>query len=148
MKIRQETDYAIRAIHALIKAKGKPLLSKEIAAAESVPPNYILTIMCKLKAAGFVAVTVKTKEQKGGYTLIVDPNKISLFDIITAFEGEIQINTCLRDEKNCPNQKNCLVRDEMRRVNDILNSELKRKSLAEILKERSDPDKYTLDCAG
>lgn len=148
MKIRQETDYAIRVIHALIKADGRPLLSKEIAASEGIPPNYILTIMCKLKAAGFVEMALKTKDHRGGYLLLTDPGRISLFDIITAFEGNIRINGCLSDKckNNCPNMANCQIRIEMKRINDVLNEELKKKSLLEITDKESKDQQSSADC--
>ena len=39
MKIRRETDYAIRAVRALVNANGNAMLSKEVAEAEDIPQN-------------------------------------------------------------------------------------------------------------
>jgi Rrf2 family protein len=132
MKLRRETDYAIRAIRALINS-DHPLISKEIAAKESIPQSYILTIMCKLKSAGIVDTVKKKGDLKGGYVLLADPHIATLYDVVHIFEGEIRINACLLEEDDCPNRNTCKVHVEMKRINDALNDELKRKSIAEIL---------------
>jgi Rrf2 family protein len=133
MKIRRETDYAIRAIRALINSGGKPLLSKEVADRESIPQSYILTIMCKLKGAGIVTTVNKHGNVQGGYKLLVDPDKACIYDIVRLFEGDMKINACLRDEDDCPNKATCTVHVEMQRINDALIAEMKRKSITEIL---------------
>ena len=85
MKFRQETDYAMRAIYALVEAGQKPLISKEIASNQNISANYILTIMCKLKSSGFVKMLSKTENRRGGYMLAKDPSTITYFDVVNAF---------------------------------------------------------------
>jgi Rrf2 family protein len=134
MKIRRETDYAIRAVRALIRANGNALISKEIAAEEGIPQTYILTIMGKLKEAGIVDTINRKGSMRGGYILVADPYEATIYDIVHAFEGDLKINACLRDQDECPNRSTCKVHKEMQRINDALVNEMKRKSIMEILK--------------
>jgi Rrf2 family protein len=133
MKIRRETDYAIRAIRALINAKGEALISKEIASRESIPQTYILTIMSKLKKAGIVTTVNRKGECRGGYVLVADPDKATMYDVIYVFEGDLKINACLRDQDDCPNRKTCKVHIEMQRINEAIIDELKKNTISEIL---------------
>lgn len=147
MKFRQETDYAMRALHALIEAGDKPLISKEIASHQGIPANYILTIMCKLKSNGFVKMVAKNKERRGGYMLAKDPSDITLYDVVTAFEGDLQINACLRDASSCPNVSHCGMRRELIRVNKVLISELKKQTFADIYCESlNEFDELACEC--
>ena len=133
MKIRRETDYAIRAIRALVDSKGTALLSKEIAEIESIPQTYILTIMCKLKNAGIAKTVHKHGDKRGGYVLSADIHKLTLYDVVLAFEGEMKINTCLRNEDTCRNKATCSIRKEMQRINAALIDDMSKRSIAEIL---------------
>ncbi len=147
MKFRQETDYAMRAIHALVEAGQKPLISKEIASNQNIPANYILTIMCKLKSSGFVKMVAKTENRRGGYMLAKDPYTITYFDVVNAFEGGIQINACLRDAKCCSMSSNCSMRKELIRINEVLISELKKQSIADIYSEDiNDSSELACEC--
>jgi Rrf2 family protein len=144
MKIRRETDYAIRAIRALINAEH-PLISKEIADRESIPQSYILTIMCKLKSAGIVDTAKKRGDQKGGYILLADPHTATIYDVIHLFEGDIKINACLLEEDDCPNRATCTVHVEMQRINDALIGEMKRNTIADILGFDSNKERLSID---
>ena len=133
MKIRRETDYAIRAIRSLHQAKGYPLFSQEIAKRESIPSTYILVIMSKLKSAGYVETLYRKADSKGGYILSVDLRKITLYDVYQLFEGDMAICECLRDEKHCSQKKSCRIHNEICRLNKVLIKEMKRNSIEEIL---------------
>ena len=135
MKIRRETDYAMRAVRALVNANGNAMLSKEVAEAEDIPQTYILTIMCKLKNAKMVKTVHRHGDRRGGYVLSGDIHKLTLYDIVFAFEREMMINTCLRDQDTCPDRDTCTIRQEMQRINDALIADMKTHTLAEILAE-------------
>jgi Rrf2 family nitric oxide-sensitive transcriptional repressor len=82
------TDYAIRAMVYLAEEK-RMVTGVEIANKMQIPPAYLVTIMKTLREAQFV--TVK-RGSVGGYTLAKPLDKISLWDIITVMEGNIQFN--------------------------------------------------------
>ena len=136
MKIRKETDYAIRAIRALARADGIALMSREIGEKEAIPQTYILSIMCKLKAAGIASTIHKNIKRKGGYILAADLDRVTLYDVVYLFEGDIKINTCLREEDDCPNRSTCTIHNEMLKINDELIQSMKRRSLNDILNEQ------------
>ena len=136
MKIRKETDYAIRAIRALAQADGSAMMSREIGEKESIPQTYILSIMCKLKNAGIASTIHKNGRRKGGYILSSDLSTVTLYDVVYLFEGDILINTCLREQDDCPNRSTCTIHKEMLKINDDLIQSMKRRSLLDILSEQ------------
>lgn len=136
MKIRKETDYAIRAIRALAEADGIAMMSREIGEKESIPQTYILSIMCKLKSAGIASTIHKLGKRKGGYILSADLSQITLYDVVYLFEGEIKINTCLRELDDCPNRSTCTIHNEMLKINDELIQSMQRRSMQSILSEQ------------
>ena len=133
MKIRRETDYAIRAIRTLYVSEGYPLFSQEIAKRESIPSTYILVIMAKLKSAGYVETLYRKAGSKGGYILSADLARVTLYDIYMLFEGDMTICECLREEEQCCHEETCRIRKEMCRLNKVLIKEMKRSSIEEIL---------------
>ena len=133
MKIRKETDYAIRAIRALVNADGEAMMSKEIADAEAIPQTYILSIMCKLKSVGIAKTVRRHKEKKGGYVLKADPYQLTLYDVVHIFEGDIKVNTCLREEDDCPNRATCTIHEEMVKINDALIASMKSRTIGDML---------------
>ena len=136
MKIRKETDYAIRAIKALISADGNGLLSKEIAAQEEIPNNFILSIMCKLKRMGIAGTVRGNANRRSGYVLKTDPRKLTLYDIVHGFEGDVAINACLDGDDTCPKRETCSIYKEMLRVNNALIASMKERTILEIIKEQ------------
>lgn len=133
MRIRKETDYAISAIKVLIEARGEALLSKEIAASASIPPKYVLSIMCKLKNTGIVDVIRSSAHTRNGYVMKADPYTLTLYDVVHVFEGNIVINACLKNDSKCPNRKTCLIHDEMVRVNDALIASMKQRTVGDVV---------------
>jgi Rrf2 family nitric oxide-sensitive transcriptional repressor len=88
VQLNVTTDYAIRAMVYLAEEK-RMVTGVEIANKMQIPPAYLVTIMKSLREAHFV--TVK-RGSVGGYMLAKPLSEISLWDIITVMEGNIQFN--------------------------------------------------------
>jgi Rrf2 family nitric oxide-sensitive transcriptional repressor len=70
----------------------------EIAEKMHIPSSYLLTIMGKLRTAGFISVKRGTT---GGYRLAKPKQDISLWDIMELMEGTMRINRCLEKDGYC-----------------------------------------------
>lgn len=145
MRIRSETDYAIRAICVLIEAEGRPLISKEIASIGKIPSSYILTIMCRLKNTGFVEIVNKSSTSNRGYRLLKDPQSITFYDVFRALEGDLDINFCLVHEEELNSSAAEKIKDEMRRINRAVIHEMSSKSIAEIMGLNHSPKTQQID---
>ena len=131
MFITRETDYAARIIRDLNRGGRKTI--DEICQNEQIPRQFGYKILKKLAKSGMVRIF---RGAGGGYTLAMDPRRITLFDIITAIDGELLLCECLAHGFDCPLQgsgkKACGIHKELARIQKILLGHLKEKSLAEI----------------
>ena len=108
MQLNVTTDYAIRIILYLALRK-EITTSKEIAAAMSIPENYVLKITHKLVEAGLIKRLVGVQ---GGFSLDKTVDEITLLDIISIMEPTTRVNRCLEEDRFCSRYatENCPVR--------------------------------------
>lgn len=87
VRISAKADYAIRAVVELATLEDEwPVKAETLAAAQRIPPKFLLNILFELKHAGIVA---SQRGNEGGFRLGRLPNEISLADIIRAVEGPL-----------------------------------------------------------
>ena len=84
MKLKASVDYGVRAVMYLA-AKGDVCSSREISEEMSVPRDYLIQLALRLRNAGLI----KARPGKnGGYVLAKAPSKITVRQIVDAFDGE------------------------------------------------------------
>ncbi|MDQ0507569.1 Rrf2 family protein [Peptoniphilus ivorii] len=99
MRLTQEIDYAFRIIAHLASNEGKVIGAPKIARAMDVPERFTLRILRKLNLAG---LTRSKRGANGGYILNKPAASITLYDIILAVDGPIELNRCLHaDDPQC-----------------------------------------------
>jgi Rrf2 family protein len=129
--ITKEADYAVRVIREL-SLGGKEKV-RDICESERIPRQYGYKILKKLEKAGIV---LSYRGVDGGYALAREPRLITLFDVITAVDGEPLLNECLRHGASCPmngkGARRCKVHGEFSRIQSLILKHLKEKSLEEI----------------
>lgn len=92
MKLTQEIDYAFRIIAHLAAHEGQVVGAPTIAETMGIPSRFTLRILRKLNISG---LTASRRGAKGGYILNRPAGGISLYDIILAIDGPIELNRCL-----------------------------------------------------
>ena len=92
LKISKATSIAMHALILLAKKNNNPVSNTLIANSFNISANHSSKVMQKLLKNGFVNVL---RGPGGGYTLSVDPEKVSLFDIYRAVDGEPDSAGCL-----------------------------------------------------
>lgn len=97
MFITLETDYAVRIVAELCRAKVK-LDAKTISDRASVTLRFALKILRKLVAAGIVK---SFKGTQGGYQINIDPRNITLRMVVEAIEGTYCFSRCLAPDGIC-----------------------------------------------
>jgi Rrf2 family protein len=82
-----KTEYALLALLELARYydRGEPLQIRQIAAQQEIPDRYLEQLLATLRRGGIVR---SQRGAKGGYLLAREPWKITLFDAISALEGE------------------------------------------------------------
>jgi Rrf2 family protein len=132
MFITRESDYGARIIRSL--AGGGRKTVRDICAKELVPFQYGYKILKKLEKGGLVR---GFRGANGGYALAKDTGAITLFDVVSAVDGDLVINECLSPGYKCPmngrGKKRCGIHREFMRIQAIALDCLKEKKLTEIL---------------
>jgi len=110
MQLSRKADYALRAVkHLSTLPKGKLGSINSIAAAESIPREFLAKILKDLTRGG---ILVSFQGVTGGYRLANAPKDISFLDVIEAIEGPVHINLCTEgDTCPCDQGKTCSMRE-------------------------------------
>jgi Rrf2 family transcriptional regulator, cysteine metabolism repressor len=115
--LNKTTDYAIRALLQMAKAKEEYLSAAIISKKQAIPYQFLRTILQKL----IKNKIIKSREGiNGGFSLLVKPNTIKITDIIIIFQGNLQISDCMFRKKLCTNRSTCVLKKEIDRISDIL----------------------------
>lgn len=106
LDISKKTDYALRMISELVLEPDAVVSVRSAAEDNGVPYSFARSIQHELVRAGIIK---SLRGSRGGMMLAVDPNKVSLLDIIEAVQGPISLAQCDSPdcEAPCPNRDSC-----------------------------------------
>jgi len=131
MFLTKECDYGIRIIRAL--ADGEKRIVEVISENEHIPDQFAYKILKKLEYAGLVQ---SLRGRDGGYRLSKPLHAINLYEIASAVNDSLFLFKCLRKGETCSRNSEdqpCSVHLEFERIQEILVSEMRRKSISELL---------------
>lgn len=129
MIITKKSDYAIRICRAL--EDGEIHNVTEICEKENVPRAFAYKILRELEMNDMVK---SERGNKGGYYLNISLGDITLYDIVSLLEDDVAITHCMkRDCERNSTDEPCQVHKELLRVQKIMEDELKKKKIREIL---------------
>ena len=117
-----KAQYGLRAVVSLASNYGKgPLQAKEIASSQRVPVRYLELLLSQLRRARVVDAT---RGKNGGYILAKNPSSITVWDVVTAFEGRVIISPMREDKEtdNNPGSLSFIWKEAEKRVVEYLDS--------------------------
>jgi len=133
MQLTRQSDYAIRLLMALARQPAnRPLPARMAAEQLGVPEDFLHKTIQVLARAGLVATQ---KGPQGGVRLTGIPEEITLAQVITAVEGPLAINPCLRQSLYCPRQEGCAARKFLGRLQQLIQTELAAETIAGLVAE-------------
>ncbi len=95
MKLSTKGRYATRILLCISRLQGdQPVPKKRISEQEGISTDYIEQIIVPLKNAGLVN---SVRGLRGGFRLAKDPAEITVYDILSASEGDINLVGCLAE---------------------------------------------------
>ncbi|MEM9382884.1 MAG: Rrf2 family transcriptional regulator [Planctomycetota bacterium] len=94
MALTQTAEYALRAVVWLAQHPGEPQTKTQIADATQVPSSYLPKVFQPLVRGGLIT---GQRGLGGGYTLVKDPEEISMLDVINEVDPIQRIETCPLD---------------------------------------------------
>lgn len=105
MKVTRASDYAIRAlIHMAHKPTGTTFMRSELAQECDIPDSFLGKILQNLAKSEILS---SERGKKGGFKIAKDISAITVYDIVTAIEGELALNKCIFDEEFCSLVHSC-----------------------------------------
>ena len=136
LALTKKTGYGLIAMTYLAGLdEGEVASAREIAERFDVPTSLLMNVLKELSAAGYVE---SVRGAHGGYRLALDPEEVSVADLVTAVEGPIRLAQCVAgkdrraDSEPCRLVERCPVADPVHRVQRRLSDFLKTVTLAEI----------------
>jgi Rrf2 family protein len=128
MKLSTKGRYATRIMLCISRLQGDlPVPKKRIAEQEGISTDYIEQIIVPLKNAGLVN---SVRGLHGGFRLAKDPSKITVYDILSASEGSINLVGCLAE--GCSRSDTCVVQRVWQGASDELRTYFSKITLKEL----------------
>ena len=131
MQITRATDYALRGMTYLARQEpGKLSNIKEISNEEGVPEKFMRKLFHLLRKRGFID---STRGKFGGLRLNIDPEEVTMLDIMEAVEGPLALNLCLEGPDLCDRIDLCTMCDIWFEVQASVNMVLKQHTLKDLV---------------
>ncbi|MEO0254067.1 MAG: Rrf2 family transcriptional regulator [candidate division WOR-3 bacterium] len=131
MRIKRETDYAIRIVLYMSQNNKKIYSVKEISQKTLIPKEFLSKIIQKLKKN---RILKSIRGIKGGYSLIKKPEEISLLDIILIFEKSLAMNICAVEKRYCNLSNICSVHPIWIEIRKYVEKKLKKENFYKLAK--------------
>ncbi len=131
MKIlTKDTDYAVRSLILLTEDNESFLSAKKISETLNIPYHFLRGILQKLIQYGLI----ESKEGvSGGVRIVKNPSKIRIMDLIQIFQGTFELSDCMFRQKICPDRKTCVLRDEIKRIENMVCKEFEELTIGTLL---------------
>jgi len=118
---RKDSNYAVRTLVYISQQKqSEPISSTRVSEALGIPKNYLRRIFSKLISAGILNAT---EGARGGVTLAISPQKVSVGDIILALQGQMIICNTTHEKKLCSNYEACIIRKRIMEIENMVRTE-------------------------
>lgn len=131
MRMTRGSDYGLRGMLYLARQPlGQVCLVSQVAAAENLPESYLAKIFQDLARNRLL---MSHRGAKGGFSLVSDPEEISLLQIIEAVEGPIAIAPCLDMREGCEHADLCEIYDTLDSAQAQMISVLRGTTLADLV---------------
>ena len=131
MRLTRAGEYAVRcAIFLSQRGLGRIVSRKEVARVMEIPNQFLGKIAQQLARAGIIEIV---QGAKGGYRLLIPPDKLTLLDVVEAVIGEIYHNDCVLRPDSCERNQSCSVHRIWEQARDQLRSTLRQNTFASIV---------------
>jgi len=132
MKLTKAADYALRVMLFLAMNEKKLYMRSELSELCGVPDSFLGKILQTLAKNKLLD---STKGKNGGFKLTKSPDEITLYDIVSAIDGDIYLNECIDNPNLCDRSDNCKINFTLSKINNSIVKELKNYTLIDLIKE-------------
>lgn len=129
------TDYAVVVLGCLAEQGGKPVSATQVACATKLPEPTVQKVL-KLMA-GKKLITAQ-RGSNGGYLLPLSLACLSVYDVVLAIEGPVELDPCYYDgAHDCALSKLYAPKSRWNKVNTAIKETLKSIKLTELMNHSS-----------
>jgi len=108
-----------------------PIQLSEIAETEEVSEKYLGQIVIHLRAAKLIQ---SHRGAQGGYFLAKPPNRINVFEIVQALEGDVSIVGCTENPDSCERSGECAATEVWKILSEAIRKTLETISLQDMIR--------------
>ncbi|MFC1809710.1 RrF2 family transcriptional regulator [Candidatus Omnitrophota bacterium] len=130
--ITRETDYAIRALSTIAQDSKEIVTVTDLVDKTKIPRPFLRKLLQRLNKEGLLK---SYKGKNGGFSLVVTADKILVSDVITIFQGSMQLNECLFKKDMCPHTETCSLRKIVDNIQDYATTTFEGVTLQDLLTE-------------
>lgn len=131
--IIREVEYAVAILDELYRES--PLSASELAKRKNIPSPFIYRVLKKLEAKDILKIR---RGPKGGYYLKGDCGKLTLYDVLSAFENTFFVTECIKPDYECVrnNDINCKMHRYFAHIQGVLRKEFQRNNLESLFGDK------------
>lgn len=130
MLINRATEYAVLGLLYLSNNSDGPVDVEEISKHEKISKTYLEKVFQKMSEKKLVKPQFGPG---GGFTLAIEPEKISIFQLMEIFQGE-QMGKCLNfKERQCNRKAWCPMRKVLNKGKNLLFTYFKTVTLQDLI---------------
>lgn len=131
--------YAIRILLSIARYQHMgPVPKKIIAAEEGISADYIEQIIVPLKND---RLCVGVRGVNGGFKLVKKPEQITMYDILSASEGGMELVDCAQMDCAGRDRNKCATRPVWEGASDVLKKYFEKITLKELVDRAAEYDK-------
>ncbi len=144
LRLSKTTDYGIvllaqlasEARHATLEGSGnRAQNARELAAASDLPVPMVSKILKALTREGLL---ISQRGSKGGYSLAVAPEDLTVSEMIRVLEGPVALMDCAIGPSLCEHETVCAVREPWQVISRVVERALADVTLADLVRRRAD----------
>jgi Rrf2 family nitric oxide-sensitive transcriptional repressor len=129
MRLDVQTDYALRTLMYLASRSGRATIA-QVSALFGISSNHVAKVVNQLARLGYVR---SIRGVGGGIELARDPDRITIGEIVMAFEGNMHLLACVGAENVCSIESFCKLKGILAHAEQLQVDYLYSVSLADVV---------------
>ena len=137
--VSKTEEYALRAAVYLALRHGVGVVrAREMARSTGIPANYLSKILHQLARSG---VVTSERGRTGGFRLARAPEELTLSDVLSPFEPQVQRSRCLLGRPECSDDHPCGAHARWKVVKEAALDFMEKTSLADVIRVDGSPSR-------
>ncbi|MCL2622220.1 MAG: Rrf2 family transcriptional regulator [Planctomycetaceae bacterium] len=130
---RKDSSYAVRTlVYIAQQNQSEPISSTRVSQELGIPRNFLRRIYSLLIQAKILKAT---EGARGGVKLAKAPEKISVWEIIHALQGDIRVCDTNHSKEPCKDSNTCLMRKKIIGIEKLIVNEFRKITIQTLIED-------------